>query len=308
MTRGRKLIILLGVLAVMAAAYVIIVKTGVFSQEAAEEEIVLSGGEAAPTRMAWSYGGESTALVKNSQGAWECQDQPDFPLSSLYSSRMESAVSPVTATRRLEKPGDLLEYGLSEPWLTVTVEYEGGQAATYQVGDQNALTGEYYVLPLDGEWVYTVSDVMPGAFTCALMDIVEYETVDSISDVRAYSLTSPDGALTQPQELSETLTNAIVGFSWSDCVSWQAQREDLSAWGLDKPSVCVVTYVTTEYQDSGETDGEGQAVAEAVETEHSFTLHIGSYTQDGAYAYARLPGSSMVYAIAASTADALLLK
>ena len=59
---------------------------------------------------------------------------------------MTGALSGLTASRVLDEPETLADYGLDDPSLTITATDGDGTAYTFAIGDQNEVTQEYYLL------------------------------------------------------------------------------------------------------------------------------------------------------------------
>ena len=234
---------------------------------------------------------------------------------------MTPARTAAAATRQIDTPESLEDYGLDAPVLTITAQDEDGTEYSYAFGNVNELTGEYYLL-YNGEedTVYLVGSDLHDAFNYDLYDMVEMETLPEFGSVTGLSVAQPQGSLTLRYEedgssLSydpdnhwflekgdsllaldagkvSSLTGAITGLYWKSCVTYDVDDQELAAWGLDDNAAVVTTTYTAAID-------EGEETAE----EETFVLRLGNTSDEGTYAM--LEGSSMVYLIDSETADSL---
>ncbi len=330
MKRGKKLGILFIVLVVACAAA--FAATKLSAEEEAEEDqavSILTLDTDAVTALSWTYEGE-TLSFENTDGVWAYTEDEAFPLSTAYIDSMLEAISDITASKTIESPEELSQYGLEDPTLTVDVTEDG--TTQLVVGDETSMGGERYLSIGDGN-VYLVDSGIVDSFAYGLYDLVKKESIpsmDDISDVTvtaetrtlriehmqdsgiAYSdyyewfLEDEDGAyLTLGTSETNSFVSQITDLSWIECVSYNASEEDLTGYGLDTPAVTVtVNYTETVTADTAETDEDGNVITEEREAPASFTLEIGGYADDGCYA--RIAGSRMVYLISSSVCDSLL--
>lgn len=325
MRRSRKLVILLAVLVVLAGATALVKwLTPEETEEAAEPIGVLSVDGESLIALSWEYGGESVRF-DCADGVWTYSEDDAFPVDSTHLEGMLSALSDVTASRVIESPSDLADYGLEEPLCTVTVT-TGDETVQLLLGDETGLGGERYASIGDGR-VYLVDDGLLDSFVYGLYDLVEMESIPDLSSLDSLTLTADgqteswywqeaededgedawileDGTQTDA-ETAEALAAALADLSWSSCVSYAAGDEELAEYGLDTPAASVTAQYTQSVQvDTGETDDDGNEVYETREIGQTFVLEIGS--QSGDLRYARIAGSGMVYLIDAAQWDSVI--
>lgn len=322
MKRGKKLILLCCALVVLGVGYA--VARTVYAEPSEEEGVALAAPEDA-SRLEWTYDGTTLALVKEDD-SWSYADDDAFPLNQSVPEDMTSVLSGLTASRVLDAPGELSDYGLDDPDLTITATDSDGTAYTFSIGDQNEVTQEYYLLYNgDSSKVYMVDSSLGDAFSLGLYDMVQTESLPVFGTVTGLSVTQPDGSIAMSyvednesltydtdahwflegqdgtQLVLDTgkvtsLTASVTGLTWMSCVNYDADDQELAAWGLDESSAVkvVLTYEPSSSEDDGEeTDVQPQ----------TFTLYLGEDTDSGTYA--RLADSRMVYLIDTSTADSL---
>lgn len=317
MKRGRKLLLLCLALALLGACYFGVRR---LTAEPDQEEGIALAGPASPARLSWTGDGGSLTLENGEEG-WSWADDAGFPLDQTAPETMTAALSSLTASRQLDSPEALADYGLDEPALTITAVDQDGTEYTYAFGDANEMTGEYYLL-YNGEedTVYLVGSDLHDAFDRDLYDMVEMEALPDFGTVTALAVEQSGGSLSlfrtedggalcydadrtwflsrDGESLAldaskvSALTGAVTGLSWQSCVNYDADQEELTAFGLDEESAAAVTL--TYRPDS---DQEEEAA------EETFTLLLGKDSDQGAYA--RLDGSAMVYLIDSETASSL---
>lgn len=318
MKRGSKLLLLCGVLVVLGVGYVAVRQLAADPDEL-EESIALAG-PASPQSLTWTDD-SGTLTLNNGESGWSYADDSAFPLDQTVPEDMTAALSAAAATRQIDTPESLEDYGLDAPVLTITAQDEDGTEYSYAFGDVNELTGEYYLL-YNGEedTVYLVGSDLHDAFNYDLYDMVEMETLPEFGSVTGLSVAQPQGSLTLRYEedgssLSydpdnhwflekgdsllaldagkvSSLTGAITGLYWKSCVTYDVDDQELAAWGLDD-NAAVITATYTAAIDEGEETAE----------EETFVLRLGNTSDEGTYAM--LEGSSMVYLIDSETADSL---
>ncbi len=331
MTRGKKLVSLLAVLVVLIGATFAAIRLIPDEDSTLEEDTgtsIFALNAASVSELTWDYGDETLTFV-STDGEWSYAADDTFPLNSTYLDTMVTTLSDVIATKTIDAPDDLSQYGLEEPVCTVSVT--AGDTTKFLIGDESSMGGERYISLGDGN-VYLVDSSILDSFTYGLYDIVQMESIPAMTNVidfrvesaeqnllleyiedggLAYSdsyvwfLHDGDNYLTLDTELTGDFVGTITGLNWSECVSYNASNELLAEYGLDTPSATVtVDYIESVEVETNTSDDEGNSVYETQEHETSFVLEIGSYTDS--YCYARLSDSNMVYLIDASVGDVML--
>lgn len=332
MKRGKKLIALCMALVVAGGAYGL-VRTMTAEPEEEDTGISLAqidGGNV--TALNWTWEGTSLAISREDEN-WVLTDDPDFPLDQNVPENMLNALYDVTASRQMEAPEGLEEYGLDDPQLTIQVLGEESEW-TFSFGDLNDMTSEYYLtLNDDSSTVYLVDSTLYDAFTLALMDMVQMEELPKFETVTGVQVSQPSGSLelfyseegnqlcytgsyswflqaadqVYPLDTSKVtdLYSYVTGLTWTSCVDYGVTEDERGQYGLDDSSAVTVTltYEVTETVDTGETDEDGNAITEEQTREETFVLLLGSDAEEGTYAM--LEGSDLVYLISTDTADAL---
>lgn len=321
MKRMTKLIALMGVLAVLMGATLLVQKWNPENQpeETEPAEIIFTLDADSVTALSWDYSEKVNFICE--EGQWRNEDEA-FPLDESYIETILETLAEVEAYKTIENADDLDQYGLEAPICAITVTAD--QVWNLAIGQETGLGGERYFSIGDGN-VYLVDEGILDAFSYGLYDLLEYETIPEMEDVTSVTITADTQSLALEweensgraysdeyvwflgdqaldTELTEAFVENITGLSWGECVDYSA--EDLSLYGLDDPAVtATVEYLQTAQLATGETDEEGNAVYETVISAQVFVLELGDDTDEGTYA--RLGGSDMVYLVDASIKETL---
>ena len=138
MKNGKKLLLLLLVLAVLVGATAIV---GTISKNAADQEdetqTVFSLDPENVTNLGWDYS-EKVSFTAGEDG-WVCDQDGAFPVDETYLDKMLEALTDVESTKTIENPENLDQYGLEIPVCVITVE--DGQSHTLSIGMETAVGG-----------------------------------------------------------------------------------------------------------------------------------------------------------------------
>lgn len=134
MKNGKKLLLLLLVLAVLVGATAIV---GTISKNAADQEdetqTVFSLTPENVTNLGWDYS-EKVSFTAGEDG-WVCDQDAAFPVDETYLDKMLEALTDVESTKTIENPENLDQYGLEIPVCVITVE--DGHSHTLSIGAGN---------------------------------------------------------------------------------------------------------------------------------------------------------------------------
>ena len=254
------------------------------------------------TGLSWTAGDTAFDLVYDGS-VWQLADDPAFPLDQDKTQTMADDLLALTATRKIEDVTSPADYGLAEPAFTVTAGWKDGTETTYAMGDDTPFGDGYYLL-LSGQdtVIYTIEDDLSDIFDTTMNALAVLETIPTAENVTrltvgdSLDLTLAETSLTiNPDQLwyaaegypvdgAETLVEAAQDIAWDELVTASASDEELTAWGLDDAATAVTLY-----------DGDKAGM----------TILLGNTDDDGNY-YACLPGSTMVYTVAAADVSDLL--
>lgn len=300
MKRGKRLILLLCVLAVAVGGYFAV--TRLTEKESVTETTgsfaLTDHGAEELTGLKWAANGTQFDLVRQ-DGVWTLREDAAFPLDQDAVNALADTLTGMTATRKLEQVEKLADYGLEKPEFTVEADWQNGGSTVYGMGAATPFEDGYY-LRLDGEdtVVYTVSQNLKTVFDKRLTALAQTETLpeaDTVTrltvgdrlDVQLENGSWYNAATGEKLESGSvtTLIDAAKALSWKELTDAQADDGRLTELGLGDESALKVTLLNGE--------------------ETVWQLLIGKETETGNY-YARLPGSRMTYVVLSSAVNGLL--
>lgn len=320
MARTKRLLILLGVLAVVCVA-----AFAALSWEQKQEQIKTSGQvvlEIDPdsvNAISWALAGAPLSFHRD--GDWVYDGDEAFPVDPEAMEELLAPFASLSAAFVIEDVEDFGQYGLDDPACTITLETED---QTYEIllGDYSAMDSQRYLSFGDGNVYLAVSDPMD-QYDATLSDCILHDEIPSFdraeqvrfSGEEAYTIyyeedstdtycpedlyytDRDDGVLPLDTGRMEDYLSAVEFLGLTNYVTYNATEEELAQYGLDQPELSVtVDYVGTD------TDGE--------DTSGSFTLHISRDPEEKAAAeadpeseddtitaYARVGDSPIIYSI-----------
>lgn len=189
--KKNTVIVLLGVLIVACGAYVGVLKYNEAQEgKGTEEEDTSIPIIAMEDVVAVSYDNETAALsfVKQ-EDTWINTEQEDFPLMQNRINSIANAMKNMSANRKLDDTDDLSQYGLDDVTKTVTAEDADGNTKTLKIGDVNEYTGDYYAMVEGDDSVYTISEGIVNYTDYTLDDLLQLDTVISVTSAQANTVT-----------------------------------------------------------------------------------------------------------------------
>lgn len=301
MKRGKRALILAGVLAVLVLVYVGVQK-GVSSQpEAVTEESgsypLTSHTAEELTSLQWTSGDgeeQETLHFVKTDGQWRVEGDEAFPVKQ---DSVEGLAETLTADRKLENVEKPEDYGLLEPAFTLTAGWSDGTETVYSMGDETPF-GDGYYLSLSGEdgTVYTVADALSGDFSGSLLSFAQSEELPAVENVTRLVVgdtldvegtaekTEGEGSSLRwtwkatGEKLDGSEVEALIdeakNLSWTELKAVNADDEALSGYGLtDEQATAITLY-------------DGETIV--------WKLLAGAEADEGGH-YVRLPDSAMVY-------------
>ena len=267
--RKKALIIAIICLAAAAVLYLLVVKLSQKSEEAdsSDDSLVISSVDSDQiTAISYEKDGKSLSFMKE-DGTWYDAEDKSFPVDQDSLTTMTNALGAVSATRKLDSPEDLSEYGLDSPVLTVRYTASDGKEAEFTVGDTNDAAGGSYLKISGDDAVYLVASDFSDTFNSDIYQLADMEsfptiTADSITDINVKSgshtleiKNDSDGGRTvlengeEKENCAESsvtqFINTVTGITFKSHVEYNCK--DLSKYGLDKPAADIsVDYTTTE--------------------------------------------------------------
>ena len=172
----RQMIVMLALLVVLAGAYFGVRQyRKVLANKPVEDTSVTVLSASAEDLKSFSYilDGEEYTFEKD-EDVWYASDDPDRTLIQYKVKAMANALTPLVAAQAIEQVTDWEQYGLTEPSLVIMANTSEG-SFTFYVGDQNDLTGEYYLKSDSEDTVYTVASSKISSFCYTMEELTEAE-------------------------------------------------------------------------------------------------------------------------------------
>ena len=291
MHRSKRLLILVGVLAVVCAAAFLAARVQEQQEQVeASGETVLAIDAGNVASLAWTSGEAEYAFHKDETWIYDADEA--FPVSAEALEDVLGGVAWVNAGGVVRGVTDYAQYGLEEPECTIEI---GTAEASYTIalGDMSAMDDQRYVSIGDGNVYLAVTDPMD-AFAVELSDLIDNDEIPQMDTVTALSLTgaveesiayveaggpsysdedvyflqSGEESLPLDTDLVEDYLGGIRDLVLTDYATYNATEIELASFGLNDPALTV----TVEYEQQAEAAEEG---AEPETTAGTLVLHIG---------------------------------
>ncbi|MGN1191533.1 MAG: DUF4340 domain-containing protein [Dorea sp.] len=236
--------------------------------------------------------GESEMSFVKQDGTWYDESDRGIRISQDAADMLETAITDLTASRELEEPDALGDYGLENALYTIEYTDQDDTESVISVG--NAVNDDYYATIGDTGKVYTISSDFISQLSFDLASFVENDTVPSIGsgNLKKVEVTE-NGKTTTFKEENEIgqLAGGWGTISLTSCTDYNVKEENLVNYGLDEEKR--ITAKAT-YKDS------------STEEEKTFTVYIGSQDDSGSNRYVQVKDSNMVYIVGNSIIDNMI--
>lgn len=316
MKRQKKMIILLGVLAVCVAGTVAVSRIDFEEKMSEKETAIIDIDSSDITRLAWDYE-EEVAFVRQ-DGTWKYEEDDKMTVDQDLLDEIAENLSQITSDKMVEEVQTLSVYGLSDPSYSITVETED-ETYEIQIGDETFSDGEIYI-SIGDDYVYLTDAELTDEISYSLLDCVqkeeipEMESISSLSiengetldmvykedsgycysDAYTYYLKEGEEYRNLDNEKGESTFSSLSEFSWEECADYYGEDSELSNYGLEEPAAEVsIVYTPVQEEDEEETSKTGE--------EQEFSYQVG--TANDTY-YARLTDSNIIYTISQEVYDA----
>lgn len=296
MHRSKRLLILVGVLAVVCAAAFLATRVQEQQEQVeASGETVLAIDAGNVASLAWTSGEAEYAFHKDETWIYDADEA--FPVSAEALEELLAPFSSFNAAFVIRDVTDYAQYGLEEPECTIEI---GTAEASYTIalGDMSAMDDQRYVSIGDGNVYLAVTDPMD-AFAVELSDLIDNDEIPQMDTVTALSLTgaveesiayveaggpsysdedvyflqSGEESLPLDTDLVEDYLGGIRELVLTDYATYNATEIELASFGLNDPALTV----TVEYEQQAEAAEEG---AEPETTAGTLALHIGRVEEE----------------------------
>ena len=252
----KKLLGLVGALAVLGGAYGGIVWINQNNEEKAAEQskaekeantFYLSQMEE-PVSISYtnSYGTFAFSYDTENE-TWSYDSDEHFPVTQSYLTSISSDLKSFTAERKLEEvQDDLSVYGLDNPSCTVTAKGSDDTEVTIQIGSLNSYNSDYYAKVEGSDDIYTIASSYVSDISNDISALQEKEsfptiTSTSITDVQlvkdGITLDMEKEVTQEPATEEETTENATeeaeTGSDSSESESEASEEETKSEQAAD---------------------------------------------------------------------------
>lgn len=126
---------------------------------------------------------------------WKLESDETFEVDGDVIDSLVTAITEMTADRKLEEVTDLSEYGLDEPVQTAVLTDKEGNTYTVYWGNSNSMTSNDYIYINDeNDVVYTVSYSVLESFKTTLEEYRKQEEETTEGDTAEESMSEEDTA------------------------------------------------------------------------------------------------------------------
>lgn len=231
----KKLLSLVGALAVLGGAYGGIVLINKYNDEKATEEseaekeantFYLSQLEE-PVSISYtnSYGTFAFSYDTENE-TWSYDDDEHFPVTQSYLTTLSSDMKSFQAVRKLEEvQDDLSVYGLDEPSLSITAKGSDDTEVTVLIGSINSYSSDYYAKVDGADDIYTISSSYVTAMSYDLSTLQEKESFPTITSASISNIQLVKDGVTLEMEKEVTEEPATTESETSEDTSDEAESE-----------------------------------------------------------------------------------
>lgn len=147
-------------------------------QEEKENEITVTALDTdAITSFSYQVSGETLSFTKNGD-EWSYDQDTSLDLDEDVVNGMIEKAASLTAGDSFDDYDSLSDYGLDQPSNTITLTTKESTTTLY-LGNQNAMTSQYYLMTGDGETVYAVDNTIATTFSKTVDTLVKEEDTET---------------------------------------------------------------------------------------------------------------------------------
>ena len=170
MTRGKKLGILCGVLAVAIIGCVAAKQIAEHSEDADKTSVMNIAAESI-TGLQWTYDGETVSIVRSGEEwTYETPENEEDMVDTVDAEEMVQAVADLKAVAVLTPEEQEGDYGFDSPTCEIIVKTDSADT-TYTIGSLNEITNQYYLQITGSENVFTIDTSFMDIFEKSYDDI-----------------------------------------------------------------------------------------------------------------------------------------
>ena len=313
MSRSKKLLLLLGVLAVVCVATFCVSRYQEHKEQIkTSDQIILEIPEDSVTALSWTYEDQSLAFHKDD--VWYYDEDETFPVDEDAISTLLEVFQSFGVSFIIEEVEDYGQYGLDDPVCTIRLK------RYVSIGDGN---------------VYLVQEDPLDAFGVALSDLIANDSLPYVETADQISIQGEDSIQITWQEegasyreedhyfvtvdgeaqpldtgLVEDFLYTLSSQDLTEYMTYNAGEDDLATYGLDDPERTIQLDYTTEDEDGNETAHTVSLAVSRAPAERWDDTQADAETETGeeeeVTAYARVDDSPIIYKITTQEYQALM--
>jgi len=250
--------------------------------------------------------GETLTLYKDNE-QWKVKGQEDVELNQTKAGDPAHFISEVRARDVIEgESGNLADFGLEKPSMTITVKLENGETKSFRIGDETPDKGGSYMMMNDDKNIYVVFNSLVNSLKVDL---------DAIRDFAVVKYKANDLRKLRMQYKDKPAIELVYGdksvFSVSDWVMKEPYQ-----WGVDGKTIGeilgkVTSLELNEYVGEGEENlkeyglNEPSASLEITGKDDKTIELILGKNKDDNLVYCKLGDNDAIYTIEQSQVDFL---
>lgn len=257
MKKQKIQLIVLVVLGLVCVGGYFLIRSLNFEEETEETETVITDF-AAEDVTALAVSGDVTLDFTKEDGSWKENSIPEEPIVQGEVDTLVDRIAHLTTTETvLEAPSDLAQYGLAEPFRTVTATLSDQTKTVIHMGNESTLLGKYYIQVEGDDRVYLVSAYIVSGFEKAPEDFVEEEETmeeeTAAETETAGEADAADGTETAADEAESAAATEPAAETETTAETAEADEEESAA----------ETTAADEAESAAETESAADADAEA---------------------------------------------
>lgn len=275
MSRSKKLLLLLGVLAAVCVVTFCVSRYQEHKEQIkTSDQVILEIPEESVTALSWTYEGQNLAFHRDD--AWYYDADETFPVDEDAISTLLEVFQSFGVSFIIEEVEDYGQYGLDDPVCTIRLT-TGDASYEIQLGDFSTMDSQRYVSIGDGN-VYLVQEDPLDAFGVALSDLIANDSLPYVETADQISIQGEDALQITWQEesasyreedhyfvtvdgevqpldtgLVEDFLYTLSSLNLTGYMTYNAGEDDLAAYGLDDPERTITLDYPTQDEDGNET-------------------------------------------------------
>lgn len=185
--KKKKIIILVIILAALVVLYFVVGQMNAVrekkeqSKEESKKVKAVSFDPDQVVSFSWQVDKKTISLEKTDD-SWICENVPKEDLDEDVIDTMLKTLGNISTEHVVENPSDTDQYGMDSPVQTVKIEFKDGSTTELLFGDQNGISGGYYMQVSGDKNIYLVDEsIITETLSYSTDDLKAVSTDDSSS-------------------------------------------------------------------------------------------------------------------------------